>query len=113
MDALALAADEGRGKTAISLGELSSKPSRGFPNGATRLDKLQALAKSERAPGELKHLSTLRKRNQRDSLSSGERKGNSLNPDSLVGLGPMLCGGCKAQETGPKTCHRVRKLLPS
>ena len=29
--------------------------------------------------GELKHLSTLRKRNQRDSLSSGERKGRSLN----------------------------------
>ena len=31
-------------------------------------------------PGELKHLSTLRKRNHRDSLSSGERRGNSLNP---------------------------------
>ena len=29
--------------------------------------------------GELKHLSTLRKRNQRDSLSSGERTGKSLN----------------------------------
>ena len=29
-------------------------------------------------PGEVKHLSTLRKRNQiRDSLSSGERTGNS------------------------------------
>src|SRR5690606_1802536 len=32
-----------------------------------------------RAPGELKHLSTPRKRNHRDSLSSGERKGNSPN----------------------------------
>jgi hypothetical protein len=31
-------------------------------------------------PGELKHLSTRRKRNQtRDSLSSGERKGRSPN----------------------------------
>ena len=30
-------------------------------------------------PGELKHLSNLRKRNHRDSLSSGERRGNSLN----------------------------------
>ena len=29
--------------------------------------------------GELKHLSTRRKRNQRDSVSSGERKRNSLN----------------------------------
>ena len=36
VDALALRADEGRGKTAISLGELSSKLNRGFPNGATR-----------------------------------------------------------------------------
>ena len=32
-------ADEGRGKTAKSLGELSSKPSRGFPNGATHPGK--------------------------------------------------------------------------
>ena len=43
-------------------------------------------------PGELKHLSTRRKRNQiRDSLSSGERKGKSpnrrgLNPAGVVGL---------------------------
>jgi len=36
VDALASRADEGRGKTAISLGKLSSEPSRGFPNGATR-----------------------------------------------------------------------------
>ena len=28
-------ADEGRGKAAISLGQLSSKLSRGFPNGVT------------------------------------------------------------------------------
>ncbi len=36
MDALGPRADEGRGKTAKSLGELSSKLSRGFPNGETR-----------------------------------------------------------------------------
>ncbi len=30
-------------------------------------------------PGEVKHLSNPRKRNRRDSLSSGERKGKSLN----------------------------------
>jgi hypothetical protein len=36
---LASRAEEGRGKTAISLGELSSKPSRGFPNGATHPGK--------------------------------------------------------------------------
>ncbi len=32
-------------------------------------------------PPELKHLSKGRKRNQRDSVSSGERKRNSLNPE--------------------------------
>ena len=34
VNAWASRADEGRGETAISLGELSSKLSRGFPNGA-------------------------------------------------------------------------------
>ncbi len=42
MDALVSRADEGRGKAAISLGELSSKHSRGFPNGATRSGKAGA-----------------------------------------------------------------------
>ena len=36
---MASRAEEGRGKTAISPGELSSKPNRGFPNGATRPGK--------------------------------------------------------------------------
>ena len=40
MDALVPRADEGRGKTAKSLGELSSKLSRGFPNGATHSDTI-------------------------------------------------------------------------
>ena len=35
MDALEPKAEEGRGKTAISLGELSDKLSRGCPNGET------------------------------------------------------------------------------
>ena len=43
MDALASRADEGRGKTAKSLGELSSELSRGFPNGATHSDKIGVL----------------------------------------------------------------------
>ena len=46
-------------------------------------------------PGELKHLSTPRKR--KDSLSSGERKGRSPNPYSLVARRPMLYGGCGAR----------------
>ncbi|PKL46456.1 MAG: hypothetical protein CVV39_07215 [Planctomycetes bacterium HGW-Planctomycetes-1] len=40
--------------------------------------------KSGRQPGEVKHLSTRRKRNQsRDSVSSGERKRNSQNLKSV------------------------------
>ena len=42
-----------------------------------------------RQPGELKHLSNRRNRNQRDSLSSGERTGNSplsIVPSSRSGL---------------------------
>tara|TARA_B100000676_G_C17410282_1_gene499368 strand:+ start:324 stop:554 length:231 start_codon:yes stop_codon:yes gene_type:complete len=35
VDALEPSAEEGRGKTAKSLGELSSKLSRGYPNGET------------------------------------------------------------------------------
>lgn len=60
---MALAAEDGRGKTAISPGEVSSNLSRGFPNGATHLVKSQVLF-LEWKPGELKHLSTLRKRNR-------------------------------------------------
>ncbi len=36
---MASRAEEGRGKTTKSLGELPSKLSRGFPNGATRSSK--------------------------------------------------------------------------
>jgi hypothetical protein len=43
VDALVSRAEEGRGKAAKSLGELSSKPSRGYPNGATHPDKIGIL----------------------------------------------------------------------
>jgi hypothetical protein len=39
VDALASRADEGRSKAAISLGQLPSKLSRGYPNGATHPGK--------------------------------------------------------------------------
>ena len=42
VDALASRADEGRGKAAKSLGKLSSKSNRGFPNEATRSGKTWA-----------------------------------------------------------------------
>ena len=56
---------------------------RRFPNGETRLGRPKTFLfeyierKSERR--ELKHLSSVRKIKQSDSLSSGERKGRSLN----------------------------------
>jgi len=37
---LASRAEEGRSTAAISPGELPSEPSRGYPNGATRPDKI-------------------------------------------------------------------------
>lgn len=60
---------------------------RGFLNGETQLEKLQLLYTEsigiQREPGELKHLSTRRKRKKIfDFLSSGERKGKSLNHGS-------------------------------
>ena len=50
----------------------------------------------EKTPDELKHLSSRRKRNQRDSLSSGERNGRSPN------LRTSVLGGC-----GPATRHKL------
>ena len=47
----------------------------GEPHRANLDDPAQAGS----VPGEVKHLSSQRKRNQQDSLSSGERKGISLN----------------------------------
>ena len=56
---------------------------RRFPNGETHLGKPKILEfefiEFEGKRRELKHLSSARKRKQRDSLCSGERKGNSLN----------------------------------
>ena len=50
----------------------------------------------EKTPDELKHLSSRRKRNQRDSLSSGERNGRSPN------LRTSVLRGC-----GPATRHKL------
>ena len=56
---------------------------RRYPNGETYLGKtrvfLSEFIGQESQRHELRHLSSARKRKQRDSLSSGERKGKSLN----------------------------------
>ena len=54
------------------------------------------LRDKEKTPDELKHLSSSRKRNQRDSLSSGERNGKSPNQETSVSW------GC-----GPATRHKL------
>ena len=92
VDALALAAEEGRGHAAKCPGEALAAGDPGIsewgnPPGArpgTRRD-------AGRAPGELKHLSTPRKRE--DSLSSGERTGRSPNPAGGTSLPALPCGG--------------------
>src|SRR5918998_2572104 len=90
VDALALAAEEGRGHAAKCPGEALAAWDPGMsewgnPPGA-RPGTSGAILR--RAPGELKHLSTPRRRE--DSLSSGERTGRSPNP-----AGGTACRRCQ------------------
>ena len=78
VDALALAAEEGRGHATKCPGEALAAGDPGISewgNPAGVIPRHPAL--TGRAPGELKHLSTPRKRE--DSRSSGERTGRSPN----------------------------------
>jgi hypothetical protein len=89
VDALASRAEEGRGKTAISLGKLSSKPSRGCPNGAIQSGKTGLLLAEHIGQVEVSggsETSQYPEENKNHSLSSGERTGSSLNRISLVVL---------------------------
>ena len=80
-----------------------------YPNGGTHPGKTWVLLTEHigqwREPGELKHLSTPRKRN--DSLSSGERKGNSSNRCRLTVCKLIRRWGCKAQSAELQFCQRV------
>ena len=91
---------------------------RGFPNGETRLGGathpkhcwLNKIGqRGER--GELKHLSTRRKRKY--SPSSGERTGKSPNWYRLVGCRPMRYWGCKARWRSLQGSQGVIKLTLS
>ena len=66
VDALALRADEGRDKLRKAAGRSKYPLIRRYPNGETHLDKLQVSIRQSitygREPGELKHLSSRRKR---------------------------------------------------
>ena len=66
VDALALRADEGRDKLRKASGRSKYPLIRRYPNGETHLDRLQVSIRQSitygREPGELKHLSSRRKR---------------------------------------------------
>jgi len=101
VDALAPRGEDGRGVAAKSSGELLTKRGprdllTGKPNrGHALLLKTESIG-FEGRPGELKHLSTPRKRKKAiDCVSSGERKRKS--PNSMHVSLPALCiGGCES-----------------
>ena len=63
VDALALRDDEGRGKLRKATGRCKRSLIRRCPNGATRYVE-DVISREGRQPGELKHLSNRRKREQ-------------------------------------------------
>ena len=81
---------------------------RKFPNGETHLGKpkifLSEFIGQEGERRELKHLSSVRKRKRSDSLSSGERNGNSLN------LYHVITGECCDKEVAGCKCSRITVL---
>jgi hypothetical protein len=92
VDALALQAEEGRGWLRKASGSRQQALIRGCPNGETRCGEptspfAEHIGKRGQV-GELKHLSTRRKREY--SLSSGERKGKS--PNRYRGKANRRCG---------------------
>jgi hypothetical protein len=111
VDALALAAEEGRGHAAKCPGEALAACNPGVsewgnPPGA-RPGTYGGIR--ERAPGELKHLST--PRNREDSLSSGERTGRSPNPAGAIACRRCLRGVGRVDRRGrqpPRRLQRVR-----
>jgi hypothetical protein len=84
---------------------------RGSPNGATRPAHGRApRRKLGRAPGELKHLST--PRNREDSLSSGERTGRSPNPAGAIACRRCLWGVGRVGWRGRQPPRRAHTFEP-
>ena len=102
-------AEEGRGQAAKCLGEsLAGRDPRvsewGNPSEGTQAPPGESIARRG-APGELKHLSTPRKRE--DPRSSGERNGGSPNPCRVQG--GCRCGTGVGGRTRPGS-RPVREL---
>lgn len=88
VDALASPDEEGRVKLRKATGSRTQAVIRGYPNGATPLPSGGDPDVSGGQRGELKHLSTPRKREQvSDSASSGERTRSSPNRLATAGRG--------------------------
>ena len=93
MDALALRAEERRDKLRKAVGRSKYPLIHGSLNGETHMDRLHVSISESIGyggePGELKHLSSRRKRKKIfDVLSSGERKGRSPNRHAcMAGFG--------------------------
>ena len=86
---MALRADERRDKLRKASGRSKYPMIRRYLNGETRLDRLQSSIRQSitygREPGELKHLSSRRKRKKIfDFQSSGERNGKSPNRSACI-----------------------------
>ena len=96
---MALNAEEGRGTLRKAGGSCERAPIPGCPNGEIRLSEPQSstyeyiVCRGE--PGELKHLSNRRKRE--DSLSSGERKGKS--PNRYAGMHSGVVGSARSEKS--------------
>jgi hypothetical protein len=80
---------------------------RGCPNGATRPGSNPVTAAMRGAPGELKHLSTRRKRE--DSPSSGERTGRSPNPGGARARWRCRAGVGRGHRRGRRTPRRATR----
>ena len=90
---MALRAEERRDKLRKAAGRSKCPLIRRCLNGETRLEELQSLHAEyigmQGEPGELKHLSSRRKRKNIDFQSSGERNGKSPNQGACtLGFGP-------------------------
>ena len=112
-DALALRADERRDKLRKAAVRSKYPLTRRCLNGETRLSKPQSLHTEsigmQGEPGELKHLSSRRKRKKIvDFLSSGERKGKSPNRSACIpGFGlqnPQPSLTERSWEDRPESC---------
>ena len=110
-DALALNAEEGRGTLRKAWGSCERAPIPGCPNGETRqrgpLSFIHESIVYEREPGELKHLSTRRKR--KDSQSSGERNGRSPNRSGETCEGVVGSGESEKSQREAEGYGKIRR----